>query len=319
MIIVGIDEAGYGPLLGPLVVSAVAFDVPDAQIDTSLWERLRESVTDKVRKRDPRLVIADSKKLSSRADGLSRLERAALAALAVRSAPPPSLLSLLAQLAPHSVADVQRCPWYGDADVTLPAAASSEIVATSANALSRDLRAGGITFLGAYSEPLTATVFNRMVSNTHNKAVVLFSLTARLMQRVADAHTGRPLRVVVDRQGGRRVYGQNIMRAFELPTLRILEETRERSAYAVEARPADCTIEFLQKGETHHLPIALASIFAKYQRELFMILLNRFFRAHRPEVAPTAGYYTDGQRFLNDIGDDLESLGIDRSTFVRAL
>ena len=319
MILVGIDEAGYGPLLGPLVASAVAFDVPDACAGTSLWELLRGSVTDRVRARDPRLVITDSKKLSARTDGLERLERAALAVLGVRSAPPSSFLGLLSQLAPQAVADVRRCRWYAAADVRLPAAASRDRIATAANALARDLRRHDIRFLGACSEPVTAAVFNRMVRNTRNKAVVLFSLTVRLIQRVADAHPGRPLHVVVDRQGGRQAYGQAIMRAFELPALRILEETPARSAYALESRPADCTIEFLRKGETHHLPIALASIFAKYQRELFMQLLNRFFRRRRPDLAPTAGYYADGRRFLHDIRGDLETLGIDRATLVRSL
>ena len=317
MILVGIDEAGYGPLLGPLVVSAVAFDVPEALADAPLWDSLSQSVARKVRQRDPRLVITDSKKLSSRPDGMVRLERAALAALSLGGAPPQSLVALLRQLAPHVLAEVQRCRWYADADLPLPAASTRESVATAANALARDLRGAGISFLGAFSEPLTAAAYNRLVASTKNKAVVLFSRTVRLIQRVADAWPGRRLRVYADHQGGKQLYGNDLMRAFELPTLRILEETRERSAYALDTRPADCTIEFIQKGEDHHLPIALASIFAKYQRELFMILLNRFFQAHRPDLKPTKGYYTDGKRFLEDIRDDLPALGIDPDALVR--
>ena len=317
MIVVGIDEAGYGPLLGPLVVSAVAFDVPDDRGDADFWELLRSSVTHKIRQRDPRLVITDSKKLSSRPDGLARLERAALAMLATRSAPPGSLVALLNQLAPHALPDIGRTPWYAGADVALPVAITPDTVATTANALAGDLRANHLTFCGAFSGPITAAVYNRMVGSTRNKAVVLFSLTVRLMQRIADAHPGQPLKVLVDRQGGRRAYREPLMRAFELPELTIIEESPTRSAYALRSRPADCTVEFVTKGDDKHLPIALASIFAKYQRELFMNLLNRFFIAHRPDLTPTAGYYQDGQRFINDLGDDIDQLGIDRDKLIR--
>ncbi|MCH8916798.1 MAG: hypothetical protein IIC52_01970 [Proteobacteria bacterium] len=36
-IVAGIDEAGFGPTLGPLVVSGVAFRVPDDQVDRCLY------------------------------------------------------------------------------------------------------------------------------------------------------------------------------------------------------------------------------------------------------------------------------------------
>src|SRR5687767_9088016 len=86
--IVGIDEAGYGPLLGPLVVSAVAFDVPlallresDPAAGLNLWTLLKSSIAKRPNKRGSRLAVADSKILYDSSDsecGLKLLERAAL-------------------------------------------------------------------------------------------------------------------------------------------------------------------------------------------------------------------------------------------------
>src|SRR5437762_217480 len=42
--IVGIDEAGYGPNLGPLVMTSVACRVPDGLADADLWSPLQSAV-----------------------------------------------------------------------------------------------------------------------------------------------------------------------------------------------------------------------------------------------------------------------------------
>ena len=56
------------------MVSATAFEVPEADAGRSLWELLRRSVTESARKSDPRLPIADSKKLHG-LEGLTELRR----------------------------------------------------------------------------------------------------------------------------------------------------------------------------------------------------------------------------------------------------
>ena len=70
--VVGIDEAGYGPNLGPLVQAAVALYLPDD--DLAGWETLKPVVRRCGEKADGRLLIDDSKKVYT-SGGLEALER----------------------------------------------------------------------------------------------------------------------------------------------------------------------------------------------------------------------------------------------------
>ena len=66
-----------------------------------------------------------------------------------------------------------------------------------------------------------------------------------------------------------------------------------------------------------HLPVALASMTAKYLRELAMIRLNRFFREALPEIKPTAGYVQDGRRFLQEVRPVIEDRRLQAAELVR--
>ena len=62
--LVGTDEAGYGPNLGPLVISASVWQVPDGPRPHDLYRRLEAAVSPSPggpRGRAPRVAIADSK------------------------------------------------------------------------------------------------------------------------------------------------------------------------------------------------------------------------------------------------------------------
>ncbi|MBN2625971.1 MAG: hypothetical protein JXA95_04840, partial [Spirochaetales bacterium] len=75
-------------------------------------------------------------------------------------------------------------------------------------------------------------------------------------------------------------------------------------------------IRFLVGGDGFALETALASLFAKYARECGMILFNRYWRERKPDLKETAGYYTDGMRFIGD----LEAAGLlpeDRNMLIR--
>lgn len=328
--VVGIDEAGYGPLLGPLVVSAAAFDVPleacrqaaDPADGPDLWTLLADSVTRRASKRDPRLAVADSKKLHGKGGGkhgVVLLERAALAFLMQVGEMPGSLRELLRGLCPQVLGQLGGYPWYERADVELPLDCGRDAVGLQSNSLRRSLIEAGARFRGAWVEVLPEGHFNRQVEATHNKAIVLFGRTTRLIQRVAESIGGRPLGVWVDRQGGRVGYRRPLMTAFEDAQLEILEESPDRSGYRLTRHPAPLVVRFVKEGESHHLPIALASIISKYVRELFMVCFNRYWRSQVADLRPTAGYYEDGQRFLADIRDTETCKQVDRGMLVRVL
>ena len=65
-------------------------------------------------------------------------------------------------------------------------------------------------------------------------------------------------------------------------------------------------------------PTALASCAAKYFRELMLRPLNRWFAERVPGLRPTAGYYSDGRRFLADVGAIVEARGFPRARLIRS-
>jgi len=65
------------------------------------------------------------------------------------------------------------------------------------------------------------------------------------------------------------------------------------------------------------MAVALASIFSKYVRELFMHLENQYWLQFVPSLKPTAGYYTDALRFLSQIADVRKKEAIQDNILIR--
>ena len=316
-ILAGIDEAGLGPVLGPLVVSGTAFRVHDRFVNTCLWKILAESCTQNPKQAGHRIVIADSKKLYRRQQGITLLERAALVMLALTDHHPHTFQELLTCIAPDASSSLSRYPWYNGDDLSLPVCEHVGDISTRANAVRRNCKERQIEPLGVFSEPINAGQYNRLVKSTRNKAVVLLGLVLRMIDRIIRRAPNEHIRLCVDRLGGRVHYREAITTSLPGYELQILEESANRSVYRLVRSSQVCQIEFVTRGENQHFLIALASIYSKYLRELYMKMFNRYWCRQLEGLKPTAGYYTDAHRWLHDTAGVIKQQSIDRGLLVR--
>ena len=126
-LIIGTDEAGYGPNLGPLIVTATAWEC-DADLEPAgLWEKLAEVISNEPVRDGKRLYVADSKSVYSSGDSLEDLEVPVLAFLRLLGVSPESLDSLGFCLAgstflPHYLSE----PWNPQPGLTLPVDSSTD-------------------------------------------------------------------------------------------------------------------------------------------------------------------------------------------------
>ena len=316
-IIAGIDEAGYGPPLGPLVVSAVVFRVKDEHREADLWKLFSGAVSGRTRTRH-KIIVADSKKAYSPKKGIGVLEETTLSFLAVSGKRPERLDALLETLAGNDAKDALNYPWYQPQDASVPLTGRALGLDAKADRLREALGEAGAEFLGARSVPLFEGAFNRAVEETDNKQDVLFAQAARLIGGIMKKFVNEDLVIHVDKQGGRDRYGAILAKRFRGSRLTVKRQDRAAGHYRVRHDSGEFEIRFLMHGEKHSMPVALASMYSKYVRELYMRLFNEFWARHEPGVKPTAGYAEDAKRFLAHIAAARERLGVPEAVLVRS-
>ncbi len=323
MLVAGIDEAGYGPVLGPLVVSATAFlakaedTALSDDLSSGLWGALAPVVTKKANRYGNSILVGDSKRLYSRSIGLKNLETAALAFLGALGRPAPDRESLLAALSLEDVAGSDTCPWHIGARLDLPVEADPLTIAYKVSRLKTRLAETETRFCGAKSVVISAREFNAGIRAFGNKAHTLFESVGRLLKWIAGCAQGERFIAHVDKQGGRDHYGDQLERLFPGAAVRTITESRQVSRYAVRGAGVEGIVGFCMDSEDDHLPVALASMYSKYLRELDLRLFNRFWQDRVPDLKATAGYATDGLRFLSQIRPAMKADGIDADIVAR--
>jgi ribonuclease HII len=317
VVLVGIDEAGFGPILGPLVVSSSTFALPHDLLTSDLWQVLRKSLSDKRKRLAGRLLVTDSKKAYSRALGIKHLERTVLTILKCLGHEPATLGELLELLAPRFLEQLRDCPWYEGAGTGALSADLADREIASA-ALTRDLAANGIELLGLRSCPLEVAHYNKMVAAVKNKADVLFTATSSLIKHAFDSSQSDQLQVIVDRQGGRVRYRNNLQRMFDDVELTILRESPTTSSYELQGRGKRMRVHFVVGADSRFLPVSLASMVSKYIRELLMGNINRYFAGFDAGLKPTAGYWKDGLRFIEEIRTTLPDVKFESTQLIRS-
>jgi hypothetical protein len=353
--VIGTDEAGYGPNLGPLVVSASLWKVPATLSVEQMADRLRPALQPGAAvPAGAWIPLGDSKTLYRGRSDLQPLAESVLELLSLCTHAPHATrgrpdveadggeagdtdcsgaadgVARLAQLVRRclSSADrerLERRPWYtGWGEVPTAVVERPELVQSA----SRHLAAESIELCRVVARVVDEQEFNLQVERLGNKAELLsrttFQLAADLIreiegEKISGARTSGATAIELwcDRHGGRRSYAGKLMEAFDGGWFQASWERAESSRYRASWSGVPMEVELRTAGDALP-PCGLASVVAKLIRELAMHQLNRFWQRHLPDLRPTAGYPVDAARFADQIGPTAANLQLERCSWWRS-
>jgi len=307
--LIGTDEAGYGPNLGPLTITGTLWESQDAPID--LYRALDEIVSDVAirRKTTDKIFVADSKKVYS--GSILGLELGVMAMIFASTGRIPNSWQELSDIISprESVSRLADQVWLTGQELKLPLKAAPDEIQRLGETFRDASDRANVRLQSIQCVPVFPPQFNSRVDELGNKATLLSTETLKIVRRLMDK-TDDDVEIGCDKHGGRSRYAALIQEILtdELVTVGI--ESLELSDYTFRESDRDVFIRFQAKGETF-LPTALASMVAKYVREVFMMLWNEFWKLKIPEIKPTKGYPLDAKRFKSEIAAAQLELGID--------
>lgn len=269
----GIDEAGYGPTLGPLVVATAWAEADDHDV---LTRALRAT------------GVRDSKELHRPGD-LAPLETVALAGCRWATGRLPATAAAYFAVLGETAAERDQ-PWMQGAEtLVLPVAAKVLPV----------WETPGVTPGGCAGRIIQPAAYNRFLASGANKADLELDAVGRLLMAPPAAAQRA---TVVDRLGGRKFYRDFLAKVHAGALVLVEDEANAASRYRICREGGEYTVAFVVGGEAASPLTALASCLAKYARELQMLLFNRYWCGKLPGLKATAGYPEDAKRWLKEMG-----------------
>jgi ribonuclease HII len=315
--LIGTDEAGYGPNLGPLVITATVWQVPESLRDCDLYDTLADTVVKAGRVDDPLAIpIADSKQLYKPRGGLAQLERGVLSVLAATGQRCHDWRDVWRCLAPESKPWLEHIPWYASYNRTIPCDVDASEIDRLALSFGEALQGANVSCQVIRSVAIFPERWNDLLDRHESKGTVLALETLSLIARTIEHLEPAPVLIHCDKFGGRNHYAHLLQTVFSECLLQVVRESRAESAYRWGPPESRVECRFTAKGESF-LPAALASMASKYLRELAMQAFNDYWIAEHPGLKPTAGYPADARRFRRDIQETQQRLGINERVLWR--
>lgn len=312
-IIAGIDEAGLGPKLGPLVISLCSFEDYNNKSNNPLDSLMGVALSKKADLQSDQVSVDDSKVLHQGKKGFAQIEKTALSFWAALNGRLPKNMGdwLL-----DTHLNLEECPWYGKTPhkAKLPLTVSKDLIKRCQKRIQQALKNQGLGFYLFKQDVVSAPELNRRIRKYGNKSATLAISVMTLVSKTA-THSQDEIsfNIAVDKLGGRAFYSDMLQSIFPFKSIKILEEGPARSIY----KTNDIEIGFYRSGDALFSHVALASIFSKYVRECFMRLFNDYWTRIEKGLKPTAGYPVDAKRFIEEVKPLALKQGLDPEAYIR--
>ncbi len=327
-LVIGVDEAGYGPSMGPLNVCATAWRVPfDFQVESMSKLLEPEFLAKPIKLGSSHVPIGDSKKINKGRFGKQGLRLGSVFQWCeLKGDLSLDWNTVLTDLAKQDWERLQRIAWYAvepsasqqSTQDEQPKLIVADTAAYFANA-SAKLRSLSTQLVGIQMRVLDEPEFNRQVDIIGNKSSLLSETSLKLVRDVivGFVQPHEPVEVYCDKHGGRNRYQSILSHCFDQELFSILLEGAECSRYTSCWNGHAMYIQFKVDGDSI-FPSAAASILAKWTREVLMGRLNTFWKSKiAGGIEPTAGYYVDAMRFAGHIESVAKAMRLERSLWWR--
>ncbi len=306
MLWAGIDEAGYGPNLGPLVMTAIIAEGPDDR-PPDIWADLATTVSRAGGPPD-RLWVDDSKAVFKARAGRDRLDAACMAAVEASGRGRIATFGgLLDAVGAGTLADVELTPWI-EADPPV----------WTSDTLSQPFSGASWRIVEVTTVVIGPARFNAGLARVDSKAVVHFEVFAKLLRRVWERAAGGMASVVSDKHGGRHYYAGPLTDA--MPDARVdrITEGPNLSRYSITDHSRRLDLSLKPRADAGDGLVSLASLVSKSIRERWMDAFNAYWTAVIPGLKPTAGYPLDARRFREAIEPTCLRRGFEPATWWRS-